>query len=76
MHTSVLADLCSQNTAFLGLERLCACTSDGELHFYITTDEEDSVEDKEDLEDVTMMTTEQSYNKNTIPSTSTSSCPQ
>ncbi|XP_076225750.1 BIR repeat containing ubiquitin-conjugating enzyme isoform X2 [Nomia melanderi] len=57
------------------LERLCACTSDGELHFYITTDEEDSVEDKEDLEDVTMVTTEQS-NKNTIPSTSTSSCPQ
>lgn len=58
---------------FLGLERLCACTSDGALHFFVTTDEEDSVEDKEDVEDVTMMATEDSGNKNTIPSTSTSS---
>ncbi|XP_076164518.1 BIR repeat containing ubiquitin-conjugating enzyme isoform X2 [Ptiloglossa arizonensis] len=55
------------------LERLCACTSDGALHFFVTTDEEDSVEDKEDVEDVTMMATEDSGNKNTIPSTSTSS---
>ena len=56
-----------------GLERLCACTSDGALHFFITTDEEDSMEDKEDIEDINMMTAEESSNKSTIPSTSTSS---
>ncbi|KAK9296171.1 hypothetical protein QLX08_009734 [Tetragonisca angustula] len=55
------------------LERLCACTSDGALHFFITTDEEDSMEDKEDIEDINMMTAEESSNKSTIPSTSTSS---
>nr|XP_033324348.1 baculoviral IAP repeat-containing protein 6 [Megalopta genalis] len=55
------------------LERLCACTSDGELHFYITTDEEDSIEDREGIDDVTMMTTEELCNKKIIPSTSTSS---
>lgn len=61
------------NIIFPGLERLCACTSDGALHFFITADEEDSMEDKEDIEDINMMTTEESSNKSTIPSTSTSS---
>ncbi|XP_050487172.1 baculoviral IAP repeat-containing protein 6 isoform X2 [Bombus huntii] len=37
------------------------------------TNEEDSMEDKEDIEDINMMTTEESSNKSTIPSTSTSS---
>ncbi|XP_043255701.1 baculoviral IAP repeat-containing protein 6 [Colletes gigas] len=54
------------------LERLCACTSDGALHFFVTTDEVDFVEDKEDIEDVNMMATEEIGTKNTIPSTSTS----
>lgn len=52
---------------------MCACTSDGALHFFVTTDEEDSVEEKEDPEDVTMLTTEESSNKITDPSTSMSS---
>lgn len=52
---------------------MCACTSDGELHFFITTDEEDFMEDKEDIEDINMMTTEENSKKNTVPSTSTSS---
>ncbi|XP_076233643.1 BIR repeat containing ubiquitin-conjugating enzyme [Calliopsis andreniformis] len=56
-----------------GLERLCACTSDGALHFFVTTDEEDSIEEKEDAEDVTMIATEESSNKTTVPSTSMSS---
>ncbi|XP_026296613.1 baculoviral IAP repeat-containing protein 6 isoform X3 [Apis mellifera] len=55
------------------LERLCACTSDGALHFFITTNEEDSIEDKEDIEDINMMTNEENSNKTIIPSTSTSS---
>ncbi|XP_076667240.1 BIR repeat containing ubiquitin-conjugating enzyme isoform X2 [Andrena cerasifolii] len=54
-------------------ERLCACTSDGSLHFFVTTDEEESVEDKEDVADVTMITTEEDTNATIIPSTSTSS---
>ncbi|XP_054010480.1 baculoviral IAP repeat-containing protein 6 isoform X1 [Hylaeus anthracinus] len=54
------------------LERLCACTSDGALHFFVTTDEEDSMEDKEDVEDVNMMGTEENGSKATVPSTSTS----
>lgn len=58
---------------FSGLERLCACTSDGALHFFITTNEEDSIEDKEDIEDINMMTNEENSNKTIIPSTSTSS---
>lgn len=52
---------------------MCACTSDGALHFFITTDEEDSIEDKEDIEDINMMTNEENSNKTIIPSTSTSS---
>ncbi|XP_076283788.1 BIR repeat containing ubiquitin-conjugating enzyme isoform X2 [Lasioglossum baleicum] len=58
------------------LERLCACTSDGELHFYVTTDEEDTLEDREDIEDIAMMTTEEICNKSTTPSTSTSTSVQ
>ncbi|XP_017761383.1 PREDICTED: baculoviral IAP repeat-containing protein 6 [Eufriesea mexicana] len=58
------------------LERLCACTNDGALHFFITTNEEDSMEDKEDIEDINMMTSEENCNKNIIPSTSTSSTSQ
>ncbi|XP_015440195.1 PREDICTED: baculoviral IAP repeat-containing protein 6 [Dufourea novaeangliae] len=55
------------------LERLCACTSDGALQFFITSDEEDSAEEQEDTEDVIMMTTKETGSKNTTPSTSTSS---
>ncbi|CAK9813280.1 Baculoviral IAP repeat-containing protein 6 [Anthophora quadrimaculata] len=55
------------------VERLCACTSDGALHFFITTDEEDPAEEQEDTEDINMMSAEESSNKSTIPSTSTSS---
>ncbi|XP_017883088.1 baculoviral IAP repeat-containing protein 6 isoform X2 [Ceratina calcarata] len=54
------------------LERLCACTKDGALHFFITTDEEDPTENTKDIEDINMMSTEESINKSTIPSTSTS----
>ncbi|KAG7200149.1 hypothetical protein KM043_000587 [Ampulex compressa] len=53
------------------LERLCACTSNGALHFFVTTDEEDSIEEKDDAEDVNMVTDEIT-SENTIPSTSLS----
>lgn len=57
----------------LGLERLCVCTSDGTLHFFITAEEEDSTEEKEDVEDVNMGSEESCGNENIAPSTSTSS---
>lgn len=57
----------------LGLERLCVCTSDGTLHFFITAEEEDSTEEKEDVEDVNMGSEESCVNENIAPSTSTSS---
>jgi hypothetical protein len=62
--------------AFLGLERLCACTSDGTLHFFITVEEEDSTEEKEDVDDVNMGSEDSCINENTAPSTSSSSSPQ
>lgn len=55
-----------------GLERLCTCTSDGTLHFFITAEEEDSAEEKEDVDDVNMGS-EASCAENAAPSTSTSS---
>lgn len=56
-----------------GLERLCVCTSDGTLHFFVTAEEEDSTEEKEDVDD-TNVGSEKSYSsENTTPSTSTSS---
>lgn len=57
----------------LGLERLCVCTSDGTLHFFITAEEEDSTEEKEDVEDVNMGSEGSCVNENIAPSTSTSS---
>lgn len=57
----------------LGLERLCACTSDGTLHFFITAEEEDSAEEKEDVDDVTMGSEDSCISENAAPSTSTSS---
>lgn len=38
------------------LERLCVCSSDGDLNFFCTTEEEDSAEEKEDADDVNMIT--------------------
>ena len=38
-----------------GLERLCACTNDGSLHFFAMTNEDDSTEEK-DTEDIQMIT--------------------
>ncbi|XP_076756528.1 BIR repeat containing ubiquitin-conjugating enzyme isoform X2 [Xylocopa sonorina] len=58
------------------VEKLCACTNDGGLHFFITTDEEDSVDDKEDIEDINMMTSEENTNKSTTPSTSSTATVQ
>lgn len=56
-----------------GLERLCVCTSDGTLHFFITAEEEDSTEEKEDVDDVNMGSEGNCSNENVAPSTSTSS---
>ncbi|XP_046485616.1 baculoviral IAP repeat-containing protein 6 isoform X2 [Neodiprion pinetum] len=56
------------------LERLCACTNEGALHFFATIEEEDSTEEKEDIDDVNMTTEVGSRNNVHIaPSTSTSS---
>ncbi|EFN66625.1 Baculoviral IAP repeat-containing protein 6 [Camponotus floridanus] len=55
------------------LERLCVCTSDGTLHFFITAEEEDSTEEKEDVDDVNMGSEGNCSNENVAPSTSTSS---
>lgn len=62
--------------AFSGLERLCACTSDGTLHFFITVEEEDSAEEKEEVDDVNMGSEDSCISENAAPSTSTSSIPQ
>lgn len=59
---------------FLGLERLCVCTSDGTLHFFVTAEEEDSAEEKEDVEDVIMADKDSCANENSAPNTSTSTC--
>ncbi|XP_032684948.1 baculoviral IAP repeat-containing protein 6 isoform X6 [Odontomachus brunneus] len=56
------------------LERLCVCTSDGTLHFFVTAEEEDSTEEKEDVEDVIMVDKEGCANENMAPNTSTSTC--
>ncbi|XP_035734374.1 baculoviral IAP repeat-containing protein 6-like isoform X2 [Vespa mandarinia] len=37
------------------LERLCACTDDGALYFFVTSEEESYTEEKEDIEDVNMV---------------------
>lgn len=58
---------------FSGLERLCVCTNDGTLHFFITAEEEESTEEKEDTDDVNMGSEESCVNENIAPSTSTSS---
>ncbi|XP_011349517.2 baculoviral IAP repeat-containing protein 6 isoform X2 [Ooceraea biroi] len=52
------------------LERLCACTSEGTLHFFITVEEEDSAEEKEDVD---MGSEDSCISENAAPSTSTSS---
>lgn len=57
---------------FSGLERLCVCTSDGTLHFFVTAEEEDSTEEKEDVEDVIMTDKDSCTNENLAPNTSTS----
>ena len=40
------------------LERLCVCSSGGDLNFFCTSEEADSMEEKEDLDDVNDMITE------------------
>ena len=40
---------------FSGMERLCACTVNGTLHFFKMTNEDDSTEEK-DVEDFNMIT--------------------
>ncbi|XP_067212436.1 baculoviral IAP repeat-containing protein 6 isoform X3 [Linepithema humile] len=55
------------------LERLCVCTSDGTLHFFITAEEEDSAEEKDDVDDVNMGSEGSFTSENIAPSTSTSS---
>lgn len=45
-------------TIFLGLERLCACTDDGALYFFVTSEDESYIEEKEDIEDVNMVVEE------------------
>lgn len=57
------------------LNRLCACTSNGSLRFFIITEEDDSAEEKEDADDVNMMITDGGslVNEHAAPSTSTSS---
>ncbi|KAL0100417.1 hypothetical protein PUN28_019635 [Cardiocondyla obscurior] len=55
------------------LERLCVCTSDGTLHFFITAEEEDSAEEKDDIDDVNMGSEGSCTCENIAPSTSTSS---
>ncbi|XP_034941309.1 baculoviral IAP repeat-containing protein 6 isoform X2 [Chelonus insularis] len=56
------------------LDRLCACTSNGVLSFFITTEEDDSAEEKDDAEDVNMVTESGALNnEQPAPSTSTSS---
>ncbi|XP_012256631.2 baculoviral IAP repeat-containing protein 6 isoform X2 [Athalia rosae] len=55
-------------------ERLCVCTNDGALHFFSTMEEEDSTEEKEDINDVNMAPDTGTTNNDEIaPSTSTSS---
>ena len=56
-----------------GLERLCVCTSDGTLHFFITAEEDDSAEEKDNVDDVNMSSGGSCANENVAPSTSTSS---
>ncbi|XP_033217381.1 baculoviral IAP repeat-containing protein 6 isoform X2 [Belonocnema kinseyi] len=55
------------------LERLCACTSDGALHFFATTVEDELTEEKEDSDDLSMITEISCVNEQEEPSTSTSS---
>lgn len=57
----------------IGLERLCACTSDGALHFFSMTAEDDSTEEK-DVDDLQMITDTSISDESelTAPSTSTS----
>ncbi|XP_044597131.1 baculoviral IAP repeat-containing protein 6 isoform X2 [Cotesia glomerata] len=57
------------------LERLCVCTSNGTLRFFITADEDDSLEGKDDIDDINMIVTESAVlnHEQTAPSTSTSS---
>ncbi|XP_066597963.1 baculoviral IAP repeat-containing protein 6 isoform X2 [Prorops nasuta] len=56
------------------LERLCACTAEGTLHFFIMTEEEDSTEEKEVEEEVASANIQGdcANNVNIGPSTSTS----
>ncbi|XP_023289754.1 baculoviral IAP repeat-containing protein 6 isoform X3 [Orussus abietinus] len=55
------------------LERLCVCTNDGVLHFFTTMEEDESVEEKEDADDINMISeASRSGNESTAPSTSTS----
>lgn len=52
---------------------MCVCTSDGALRFFATVEEEDSTEEKEDIDDVNMVT-EMSSSNNVHAAPSTSSC--
>ena len=55
------------------MERLCACTNDGSLHFFRMTNEDDSNEEK-DVEDLNMITdTSCDETELLAPSTSNSS---
>ncbi|XP_057338600.1 baculoviral IAP repeat-containing protein 6 isoform X3 [Microplitis mediator] len=56
------------------LDRLCVCTSNGTLRFFITSDEDDSSEEKDEVEDVNMMVTEPGVlsHEQAAPSTSSS----
>lgn len=69
----VLRTFVLRSLTFSGLERLCVCTSDGTLHFFITAEEEDSAEEKEDVDDVNMGSEGSCTCENIAPSTSTSS---
>lgn len=52
---------------------MCACTSNGALHFFATTEEDEIPEEMEETEDLKMITEISCVNERTEPSTSTSS---
>ncbi|XP_043273976.1 baculoviral IAP repeat-containing protein 6 isoform X1 [Venturia canescens] len=57
------------------LERLCVCSSDGDLNFFCTNEEDDSAEEKDDADDVNMITEAANCNnlETEVPGTSSSS---
>ncbi|XP_016842826.1 baculoviral IAP repeat-containing protein 6 isoform X2 [Nasonia vitripennis] len=56
------------------LERLCACTSDGALHFFSMTAEDDSTEEK-DVDDLQMITDTSISDESELATPSTSTSP-